>query len=123
MKPGMPCHILHGQCLPGLKAGDSLVLRPVILEHPLNILHAGNSKNICHKNKQPQKTFHQIQEHRVLRNHMKQLCRPRRNGDKQHCRQGKGENHGACQLLVRQLLILLPCHLGRVAQGTDAHHQ
>ena len=99
------------------------MLCPMILEYPLNILHAGNSHNIGYKNKQPQYTFHEIQENRILCNAVKKLGCPSRNSNKQNSCQHKGKSNGSCQLPIRKLFLLFPSHLGRIPQGANTNNQ
>ena len=100
MQAGELLHILHRQGQARLIAVDGLMLRAVVLEHPANILHAGNAPDIGKENPQAQETFHQVQEDRVLRHEVEQLRRPRGDGDKENRRQHQGKEDGACHLLI-----------------------
>ena len=46
MEAGVFAHILHGQRVTGLVAGNGLVLGTVVLEHPVDLLHSGNARHI-----------------------------------------------------------------------------
>ena len=46
MEAGVFAHILHGQLITGLIAGNGLVLGTVVLEHPVDLLHSGNTRHI-----------------------------------------------------------------------------
>ena len=50
--PGLLAHVLHREGQAGLIAEDGLMLRPVVLKDPVDILHPGAQGQIPHKNGQ-----------------------------------------------------------------------
>ena len=112
-------HIFYTQgqsCLIGI---NSFVLRTMILEDALNILHRGNSRNIGQENNHTQHALSQVEHHRILSQLMQKTHRPGRDNDKQTNSQQYGGSNSHRHLLACQLFILFAGNLCRIGQGLN----
>ena len=60
MVPGLDADVLHRQGQPRLIAEDGLVLRPVVLEHPVDVLLPGAEDQVGQEDQDLQHALHQI---------------------------------------------------------------
>ena len=58
--PGLLAHVLHREGQAGLIAEDGLVLRPVVLKDPVDVLHPGAQGQIPHENGQLQQALRHV---------------------------------------------------------------
>ena len=141
MKADLLAHVLHGQLQPGLVAGDGFVLGPVVLKHPVQLLHAGAQIQVDHKDGD---LHHALQQglHRPGQRH-KAAQRFHAEGGQRH-KQHQGQHHaqhrgrphqrlfkGVAQMVLQPLLqlgrllfLFVPqAYIRRVHQVAVAQHQ
>ena len=139
---GLGPDVLHGELQPFLIAKDALVLRPVVREHPPDVLHSGAKNQIAQKENDAGESLHQVPppqrdageeiHHAAGEQGRQDEKESHGEGHAQDDGQGDKEAHGlfAAQLPVQPplkfrrlgvgLLPVLRVELRRVHQGGDA---
>ena len=133
MEPGVSQDVLRGHLPLRLVAGDGLVLRPVVHEHPADVLDPGDGQHIPQEDEEPghplQQAHHEAafdaeKAHHQGREHHEQAHGQGRRQDHRH---GHGHIPGGLAQLLREPLLELGGLLGHVlpqqfrAAGGDLH--
>ena len=132
--------VFHRQLFVIFVAIDGFVLRTVIHEHALDLLHARHSGDIAKEQRDADETFQKIDQHGMTR---QQMCKPRARQRRQHEKQADcqhdsqhhgAEDHNVVNLLtgnLRQPLfkltrllhrLFVAQHLRRAGNGVHTGH-
>ena len=119
----MTPYILHRQLFACFIGVDGLMLRTMVLKHPLNVFHRRNSRYVPKKQNQPQRAFQQIEPNRIGHGFMNVFSRKSWQHNKQANSQHKRNQHRQHQLFGAQLLFFLPGSLRRKGQRLQTVNQ
>ena len=92
MEPDVLLGIFRCKLIPGLIAGDGLVLRSVVFKHPMDVLHPGDQEQVSHKDSDLQNSLGQGHDKigQVEQRPLRQLNQ----GGGQQQEQPNGQYHG-----------------------------
>ena len=97
MLPGALSYVFHGKRESMLHTVDALVLRSVVLEHPLDILHQRDQQHIADEQKQADRSLdhrkHRVRHDDIAQKSRREIGQHHKDRHRHHNGKGDGETH------------------------------